>query len=174
MEVYIVNGAPGSGKTTFENYVQEVMGKNFCKIFSTVDCVKKIATDFGWDGTKTPKNRKMLSDLKDLLTEWNDIPLKDIVSRVNLFKFELESFGITTQSAVFIDCREPKEIEKLKKALNAKTIIIRREEAEKKIASNHADADVLNYKYDICIYNNSSIDHLKLLTEDFIDGEGLI
>lgn len=68
LKIVIVNGAPGSGKTSFENFCQEIMG-DFCQIRSTIDLVKEIATIYAqWDGKKDLKSRKFLSDLKDLLT----------------------------------------------------------------------------------------------------------
>ena len=40
MHIYIVNGAPGSGKTTFEQYVQDII-KEDVYIMSTVEQLKK-------------------------------------------------------------------------------------------------------------------------------------
>ena len=79
--IYVVNGSPGAGKTTFETNVQKCMGDSFCYILSTVDFVKEIAKKCGWDGTKDLKNRKFLSDLKDLLTNWNNV----LIHLVNSF-----------------------------------------------------------------------------------------
>ena len=73
LKIYVVNGAPESGKTYFERYIQQHT-ETPCFIYSTIDFVKDLAKLAGWDGTKTPKNRAFLSNLKDLLTEWNDIP----------------------------------------------------------------------------------------------------
>ena len=61
---------------------------------STVDKVKEIAAECGWDGVKSPKNRKFLSDLKDLLTEWGDVPYKDIERKLYMHEANLsEWFG---------------------------------------------------------------------------------
>lgn len=46
MKIYIVNGAAGSGKTTFENYVCDKIKPYGFKI-STIDFIKEIATQFG-------------------------------------------------------------------------------------------------------------------------------
>ena len=78
VKVIICNGRPGVGKTTFQEMCQiyareEWENKIRVDITSTVDFVKDIAKQCGWDGTKDLKNRKFLSDLKDLLTEWNDV-----------------------------------------------------------------------------------------------------
>ena len=85
VKVVVINGMPGCGKTTFEEMCSDicdpfaveptshvpgfsegrVLGIDIC---STVDFVKVVARQCGWDGTKNLKNRKFLSDLKDLLT----------------------------------------------------------------------------------------------------------
>lgn len=174
MSVYIINGAPGAGKSTFCEKVIDIVGKNWGYELSTVDLVKEIATDLGWNGEKTLKNRKFLSDLKDLLTEWNDIPFKHITKQVRLIKEYFDSFNLdSNEAAIFINCREPEEIERLKKALDAKTILIRRDKAENSPISNHADANVLNYKYDIEIRNNGDLRELAYLALDFIEKEEL-
>ena len=57
VKVIIVNGAPGAGKSTFEEmcviYAEnEWENKIRVDITSTVDFVKDIAKQCGWDGTK--------------------------------------------------------------------------------------------------------------------------
>ena len=62
--------------------VIKIVGEDKGRNFSTVDKIKEIARDFGWDGEKTPKARKFLSDLKDVFTDWNDLPVRDVKSRL--------------------------------------------------------------------------------------------
>ena len=164
----------GVGKTEFErlcakqcNFFNRVSGfvpgyLLRVDITSTVDFVKEVARFCGWDGVKTLENRKFLSDLKDLLTEWNDIPYKMIVEHI-------KSLPVSQDWLVFVDCREPAEIQKLKERLNATTVIIRREEVENNEVSNHADSDVFYYDYDLTIYNNSDIIHLENEARKFIE-----
>lgn len=176
VKVVVVNGAPGCGKTTFEELCQEICdpfakepgfedGSILCvDICSTVDFVKIVAKQCGWDGTKNLKNRKFLSDLKDLLTEWNDVPFKIIQSRIDV---RAKSFA-AVDWIFFVDCREPVEIQKLKERLNATTVLIRRESVEGNEASNHADANVFDYNYDLTIYNNGSLEIFKTIAKKFI------
>jgi len=174
MSVYIVNGAPGSGKTTFENYVKKMMGDFYCKNISTIDFVKDIAKKSGWDGEKTPESRKFLSDLKQLLADFNDIPNKQICRIVKEYTWDYSSWSIDWNSwAIFVDCREPAEIARLCKQLDAKSILIRRADAEEAKPSNKSDAGVLNYNYDIVIDNNSSLRDLAITALNFIKKEGL-
>lgn len=172
--IYIVNGFPKSGKDEFCLKVKEVMGIRDCAIFSTVDVVKSIARTAGWTGEKTPENRKFLSDLKDLLTEWDDVPMKDINRKIEIFLYNVVNRGGTKEkAAVFIMCREPKEIQRLKEKYGAKTVVIRRESAENQDQSNHADSEVLNYSYDITINNNGSLLALAAEAIKFVETEGL-
>lgn len=175
MSVYIINGVPGSGKTTFEYMVKDIVGEDYCYICSTIDFVKKVARLCGWDGEKRPEDRKFLSDLKKILTDWGDVPHNNTVYAVKQYLYWLESFDIDTKkSAVFIDCREPKEIDKLKKAFeDAKAVLISRKEAENKRTSNLSDSEVLSYNYDIIINNDEDLKQLAEEAKLFVSREGL-
>lgn len=167
MKYFIINGRPRSGKDTFVNFCLEELGA-FGKLISTVDFVKEIATECGWDGTKDLKNRKFLSDLKDLLTNWGDVPYKKTLQEIDMFKFDLDYWDVSDKGVVFIMCREPKEIERFERELNAKSVLIRRASVEFEQQSNHADSEVLNHKYDYIIENNGTIDELKDKAKEFL------
>ena len=174
VKVVVINGRPCVGKSEFERLCKEqcnlfnrVRGFQpdrdlLVDITSTVDFVKEVATMCGWDGTKTLENRKFLSDLKDLLTNWDDIPFKTIEHRAN-------TLPSITDWIMFVDCREPAEIQKLKEKLNATTVLIRRESVESNETSNHADAGVFEYNYDLTIENNSDIINLEKKAKEFIE-----
>ena len=167
MKYFIINGRPRSGKDTFVNFCLEELGA-FGKLISTVDFVKEIAVSCGWNGTKTPQNRKFLSDLKDLLTNWGDVPYKKTLQEIDMFKFNLNCWNVSDKGVVFIMCREPKEIERFERELNAKSLLIRRASVEFEQQSNHADSEVLNHKYDYIIENNGTIDELKEKAKKFL------
>lgn len=157
-QIFIINGSGGSGKDTFVSLVRECMergiGRNdLVDNFSSVDKVKEIARMIGWDGKKTEKDRKFLSDLKLLCTEYNNMPFKNMQEKVEEFKNNNAEF-------LFLHIREPEEIEKAKKAFNAETILIIRDNI-KQITSNMADKNVRDYDYDIVIYNNGTLDEFK-------------
>jgi hypothetical protein len=172
MSIYIVNGAAGAGKTTFEQNIEKITGDRFCYILSTITPVKEIAKSVGWDGTKDLKSRKFLSDLKDLLTEWNDYPFKYICEEVERIEDSWLEYGVNPKSIVFfIDCREPKEIKKLCDKLGAKSLLIRRASAENSETSNHADKEVLNYNYDIVIENNGNLREFTMTALEFAEKE---
>lgn len=174
IKVVVCNGKPGVGKSEFQRLCAQQCGlfgkevgftpdKNlYVDIISTVDFVKEIAYACGWDGSKTLENRKFLSDLKSLLTEWNDVPNAIIEKHV-------QSLPDSFDWIVFVDCREPVEIQKLKERLNATTILIRRESVENSETSNDSDAKVFECDYDLTIYNNSDIIHLEDKARKFIE-----
>lgn len=172
MKIYILNGKAGSGKTTFFKLIEEKC-RNYVYNYSTVDLVKKVAYGCGWNGEKTPENRKFLSDLKDLLTEWNDVPYKDCLKEIKRITSLADIYDVEHDDwAIFIDCREPKEIQKFVDRLGAKTIFIDRK-IEDYNASNHADANVENFKYDIVINNNGTLEDLAAVAMNFIKTEGI-
>lgn len=173
MKIYVVNGFPESGKTTFEEYVKESLQnskyRNKVFLFSTITNVKKIAQQIGWDGKKTPKDREFLSDLKDLLTTYNDYPYKSIKKEIQ--KIISKTGGKTDGYVFFIDCREPEEIKKIARDLHAQTICVRRPEVETYTQSNHADSEVLKYNYDFYIWNKGTLEEFEKNIDTFIEEE---
>ena len=159
-QVFIINGSGGCGKDTFVSLVADIA---YTTNFSSVDKIKEIARSAGWDGGKTERDRKFLSDLKLLCTDYNDLPL-------NSMKDKYEEFLNSDSNFLFLHIREPEEIEKAKKIFNAKTILIKRDSV-KHITSNMADANVFNYDYDIVINNDQGIEELMdkayYLVKDF-------
>lgn len=170
MQIIVINGYPNSGKDLFIKYCEEIVGQAFIKNISTVDFVKYIAALSSWDGTKTPKNRKFLSDLKKLLIDWNDIPYKKVETEIKCWYDELANYGLEDKGFVFIHCREPLEIEKFVDRMGAKTLFIKRdiEKNTDETNSNDSDRFVEGYDYEFYIDNNSTKEHLKYLARDFI------
>lgn len=156
MKVFVVNGLPTSGKTTFEQIIQEEANKENKSVYITsiIDIVKICAKNMGWEGAKTSRDRKFLSDLKDALEDWQDIPFNSIKADYNMAK------EINTD-LLFIDAREPKDIERIKKEFNAKSILVHRDEVINQSLSNHADSNVYETAYDYIIYNNADLNNLR-------------
>lgn len=157
-KVFIINGSGGVGKDTFCEYVGHYAK---VKVISSIDLVKDYASKMGWNGSKTPRDRKFLSDLKDLLTKYNDYPFRDICQKVLWFKEDDNEF-------LFIHIREPEEIDRAKKEFNAHTILMVNDNV-KGIYSNHADARVLEYNYDIVVDNSGTLKDLEIIAKDFVE-----
>lgn len=150
-QIYILNGMGGCGKDTFAKFLGEV-----CTVFkySSVDRVKQIAYECGWEGGKTERDRKFLSDLKCLLSDYNDLPFDDVTKRTMDFMFDEDAI------VMLIDIREPAEIERAAVAYNAKTILIKNDNIPF-ISSNMADAGVYGYNYDFVIENNGTLEEFR-------------
>lgn len=149
--IFITNGVGGCGKDTFANILKKYTPTTKR---SSIDRVKGIARECCWMGGKTEKDRKFLSDLKLLLTDYNDLPFVSISSYVDEFRHNKYI------NVLLIDIREPEEIERAKKAFNAKTILIKNDRVAP-ITSNMADANVLNYEYDFIIENNGTLEEFE-------------
>jgi predicted AAA+ superfamily ATPase len=168
INVIIVNGLPGCGKTTFEEMCGYMLGPYYRRR-SSVDKVKEIAQICGWNGEKTLEARAFLSDLKKLLTKFNDLPFKDIEQHINEFQNELDYYGIDpSKGFIFIDVREPNEIQRMKEAFNATTLLIQRDAVAFQEVSNCSDAEVNNYKYDYVVHNNGTYEELHEEAERFL------
>jgi len=165
MKIYIMNGFPGSGKTTFEKCVGNLV--KHVSIISTIDPIKKIAYDFGWNGEKDAKGRKLLADLKRAWVTYDDQPFRYIGYELNGIDYDYPD------CVVFIDSREPEEIKELCERFEAKSVLIRRASVENKDQSNDSDKNVLDYNYDIIIENNGDLGDLALAAENFVKKEKL-
>lgn len=156
-QIVVINGTGGSGKDTFVEFVSK-----YAKVFnfSSVDKVKEIARAIGWDGQKTEKDRKFLSDLKRLTTEYNDMAFNSIKQAIN-------SFNDLDSEIMFIHIREPEEIQRAVSNFGAKTLLVRREGLAS-ITTNYSDASVENYNYDFII-ENTTLENLDNLAEQFVE-----
>ena len=175
-KIFIVNGAATSGKSTFE-----LMCNDYCfqkhsdklvieSIINPVKClVSNITVSDLWDGSKDPKSRKFLSDLKDLVTEYNNYPMRKTIEEVDIMTEYYDS------PAAFIDMREAADIDKFKElygdVYGIQTVIIRRpgDTVAAETSNNHADRDVFKYNYDIVVWNQGSLDDLNVKAEHFVD-----
>ena len=166
-KIYVTNGSAQNGKDSFA----EILGKYISVYkYSSIDLVKDMLEFAGVPKEpKTEEYRLLCSDLKDRLTKYDDIPFKDITSIVTDFK----NNKIETE-VLLIDIREPEEIARAVETFVAETILIRNPRVDK-IKSNHADANVENYKYDYIIENDGTLEQIervaKLFVCDVICGE---
>lgn len=165
MKVYIVNGFPGVGKTSFEKFLCEIVGEDKCVIYSSIDFVKEVAKFCGWDGTKDEKSRRFLSELKRSLTLWNDVPYKMVAQEIEWARNE-------EKKVMLIDCREPDEIHRFCKEQGAQAVVVRRRDEHG--AGNYSDMAVLDAVYDFEIWNDGSLEDLRAAAREFCKTEGLV
>lgn len=163
--IVIINGTGFSGKDMFV-----ALCSKYANVynFSSVDFVKEVATFAGWDGSKEEKDRLFLSELKRILGEWNDVPYKKTIEAINNFCDNPE------QDIMFIHIREPKQIDrivelgKIYSKLFIETLLITRDNAPI-IETNESDKNVLEYDYNLTIYNNSTTQELDCVAEKYVD-----
>jgi len=156
-QIFVINGTGGAGKDTFVQMVSRRMDKmsGYMGVMniSSVDRIKDAAKIIGWNGWKEEKDRKFLSDLKELSSKYNDMPFEYM--RKSVDNFRKSHFQV-----LFLHIREPEEIKRAVKEFGAKTILITRNSIEH-ITSNMADKNVFDYEYDFVIRNNGNIKDLK-------------
>ena len=169
--VIVINGNGGVGKDTFVEFCQEYFfleeGYDGVDQISTVDFVKSVAYFCGWDGSKTPENRKFLSDIKDLLEQWDEVPNKKVEGRIKFLNNE------DKPQILFVHAREPHNIHHYKDKYNAITVLVTNPRIEQ-VTSNHADMEVYDFTYDYIIDNNGDLEQLKKSSETFMNNAGIV
>lgn len=154
--IIIINGKGESGKDTICDIVDKYY---FTTNISSIDIPKEILRKYaGWDGKcKDDKVRKTLSDLKKLLTEYDENVIHNNI---------LNSIRYNSGNFIFVHIREPHEIDKFKEIAskeydNIVTLLIRGRRYGAKEWNNDSDRNVGNYKYDYYFNNESSLEDLE-------------
>ncbi len=158
-KVIVINGMPRSGKDTFVSFASKYATTTN---FSSVDFVKDVARFAGWNGEKDPKSRLFLSELKELLAEYDDIPYKKIAEEIRWFKNQPE------QELLFIHIREPREIERVVRDFGATTVLVKRANNQQ-VVSNDSDKYTEAYNYDFILNNDSDLDALDSKARGFVN-----
>ena len=181
-KVVIINGKPQSGKDTFCKYAQGYCDDDESAntlIMSSVDPLKEMLTQLGWDGTKTDKIRDMLMDMKQLWVQNQDGPTMFLFN--NILEFHKACTG--EDNIVFVHIREPEEIKKLVNALTGfesmgidviSLLIIRgsgEDTPNQPAETRRSDDEALinNYEYDVTINNDEDLIKLQELAAEFVD-----
>lgn len=166
MKIIVINGQGGAGKDEFVGfcgYEDEGIYN-----FSMVDGIKSVAETMGWTGSKLSKDRKFLSDLKDLASEYNDYPfqytLKEVKEAVKDYR---RYHDLSNEFICFIHARELEDIDRWVCDYGARALVIRRPEVEGSFG-NHADDNVFEVDYDYEVWNVGSLYQLKEAAENFI------
>ena len=181
-KVVIINGKPQSGKDTFCKYAQGYCDDDESAntlIISSVDPLKEMLAQLGWDGTKTDKIRDMLMDMKQLWVQNQDGPTMFLFN--NILEFHKACTG--EDNIVFVHIREPEEIKKLVNALTGfesmgidviSLLVIRKggEDTPNQPAETRRSDDealINSYEYDVTINNDEDLIKLQELAAEFVD-----
>ena len=181
-KVVIINGKPQSGKDAFCKYAQGYCDDDESAntlIISSVDPLKEMLAQLGWDGTKTDKIRDMLMDMKQLWVQNQDGPTMFLFN--NILEFHKACTG--EDNIVFVHIREPEEIKKLVNALTGfesmgidviSLLVIRKggEDTPNQPAETRRSDDealINSYEYDVTINNDEDLIKLQELAAEFVD-----
>jgi len=157
-KVVIINGSGGVGKNTFVDLVSKYIPTVF---YDSVKTVKDMATLAGWDGSKSEKDRKFLSDIRDLTSEYSDLSYRKVEEAAQ--KFYKEDF---CNSVLFVNMRDQTDTDRAVKEFGAITLLVRNSNI-KRVNSNHADADVEKRDYDCVIENSGTLQELDKVAYGF-------
>ena len=159
----VINGMGGVGKDTLCRFAAE---RYKTENISSITPIKELAALCGWQGEKTDRARKFLSDLKALTAEYNDYPTTYLAERYR-------AFLASDDELLFVHIREPEEIRKFVSATDgaAKTLLIRGgERCERAAYGNASDDGVEDYPYDYVFVNDASLDEARTAFLSFLDG----
>lgn len=157
MKIFYVNGIATSGKDAFLDHVEKYID---IARTSTVDRVKEIAArEFGWDGNKDEKGRKLLASLRYAWGEYNEGPIQEVRKLISICKAPV----------MFIMVREFEEMMKMKRFFGGETLLITRPgvtpcETEQKFL----DEVPADYEYDTQVCNNGSLEDLRTSASKFV------
>lgn len=163
--VIVINGRGGCGKDTLCDITAEHYK---VRNVSSITPIKELAAQAGWDGSKDPKSRKMLADLKQLFVEYNDLCNTYVVNHV-------KEFALSDEEIMFVHIRECDEIKKfiasasVVDGVECISLLIRRNTNDgygNGLLGNSADDDVEKMEYDFIYENNKTLEELS---GDFID-----
>ena len=148
----VINGRGGVGKDTLCDFAAQ-----FYRVrnISSVDPIKEIARQHGWNGEKDLKSRKFLSDLKRVFTEYNDLPNRYMMS-------QHAEFLACDEQILFVHIRESDQIASFVKRMEGHTVLtllVRRDEGKPvEHYGNVSDDGVESYPYDYYYDNVASLE----------------
>ena len=151
----VINGRGGVGKDT----LCDVAATRYRVMnVSSITPVKEIAALCGWQGEKTDRARRFLSDLKALLIDYNDYPTVWAKARY-------EEFMASDAQIMFMHIREGEEITKFVRATDgmAKTLLVRpgKRDEGRAVYGNVSDDCVEQYAYDFYYVNDLPLEEAE-------------
>lgn len=162
--VFIINGSGGVGKDTVC-----AAAAQFWRVqnISSITPICDVARAAGWDGVKTPEARRFLSRLKEVCTEFNDLPFSYCMEQYSRF------LGNDCE-VLFVHIREPEEIARFRAAVgeNCSAVLVKRPEMEQArgLLGNRSDDGVANYGYDHVFLNDGPLADLPEKVRRFFGG----
>lgn len=178
--VIIINGVAESGKDTFASYVADYCNRddsaNVLNL-SSVQPIKDMLRQFGWDGNKIPMVRNIIANIKGIWTADNNGPTMYLLN--NILEFHKSKYD--EDNIIFCHIREMNEIDKLVNILTGMerlgiefvTLYVQRDiVGYSDISKPEVDDIQVNSPsdyYHVIISNNKTKQDLKRTAEEFVD-----
>jgi hypothetical protein len=145
----IINGKPQSGKDAL---CDAVIRQGRARKITSIDPIAEIARQGGWDGVKDARSRKLLSGLKRVFAEYNDLSSQYVLR-------EYRTFLSGEDEVLFIHIREKDQIDAFIKAAASPcvTLLVRRPGTEAK-TGNASDDEVEQISYDVIFDNDQPLE----------------
>lgn len=178
-KVVIINGLPQSGKDSFAKLVQ-----SYCNMdesanvlnLSSVDPIKDVLEQFGWDGEKSAEVRDIIAGIKQIWIGAQNGPTMFMMNNI----LEWHKNFIGEDNIVFCHIREQEEINKLINAIKGMEcmgieimtlLIVRGRHISEHVDGRLADSEVqiMQYPYDMIIYNDAGLPELDEKAIAFAD-----
>jgi len=159
MLIFYINGYAECGKDSFVAFVS-----NYCDSYSisTIDDVKEICRrEFGWDGVKDAKGRKLLAAVKQAWADYNNGPVITVKQHIDTHK----DLGA---AALFIHVREMQQMLHMQQLYGGETIEVLRTNVQPNLTEDAFVVQQGKYCYDHNIDNNSTLDDLETKAQDFV------
>ncbi len=148
----VINGRGGVGKDTLCDCAAQYFR---VRNISSITPIKEIARMHGWNGEKDLRSRKFLSDLKQVFTDYNDLPNRYMLA-------QHEEFVASDEQILFVHIRESEQIAAFVKLMSSApvlTLLIRRnDEHAGEHYGNISDDEVESYPYDYYYDNNAPLE----------------
>lgn len=170
--IFIINGTGGVGKDTFAKLYEKNIKSRFennviVHNISTITPIRQMLKCCVDDvNLRDEKTRQLLSSVKNALEEYNDYTTEYAANHI--YKF-IESIETGT---LFIHLREPHLIDKLKdrcKETIINTILIDKSDVDSFDNESDDIDNIRNYRYDIDVINDTTIDDLEENAKYLID-----
>lgn len=160
-QVFIINGQGGVGKDTICNCAAQYFR---VRNVSSITPIVEIARFAGWNGQKTLAARRLLSQLKQAFTEFNDLSFTYCLKAY-------QDFLDSDDEILFLHVREPEEIERLKTAIGSdcRTLLVHRSDLSARHYGNRSDDEVESYPYDFYFDNHPPLDTLPERVKNFFE-----
>lgn len=168
--IVIINGPAGVGKDTLINEFAKTTNISVYN-YSTIGYFKEIAKkDFNWDGIKNEKGRKLLSEIKRIAVEYNDLSIEMTMEKIR----HLSDVEYKNDLVMFIHIREKEETKKLMNKLkeegyNVTSLYVHTTREIEAFNNNYSDEYAADWKkackdYEMFLVNDDLDETVKTLS----------